>query len=59
MPPWKLEKTVRLARAWSAAGVAAAVQVVAELDAGVKGWAADPEYAVEDAVRRISVLARG
>lgn len=59
MPPWKLEKTVRLARAWTAAGVAAAVQVVAELDAGVKGWAADPEYAVEDAVRRISVLARG
>lgn len=58
MPPWKLEKTVRLARGWSAAGVAAAVQVVAELDAGVKGWAADPEYAVEDAVRRISVLAR-
>ncbi|AGP30383.1 DNA polymerase III subunit delta [Corynebacterium terpenotabidum Y-11] len=58
MPPWKLEKTVRLARTWSAAGVAAAVQVVAELDAGVKGWAADPEYAVEDAVRRISLLAR-
>lgn len=57
MPPWKLEKTVRLARSWSAAGVAAAVQVVAELDAGVKGWAADPEYAVEDAVRRIAVLA--
>lgn len=59
MAPWKLEKTVRLAREWSAAGVAAAVQVVADLDAGVKGWAADPEYAVEDAVRRIATLARG
>jgi len=56
MPPWKLDKTVRLARQWSAAGVAEAVQVVAELDAGVKGWAADPEYAVEDAVRKVAML---
>jgi DNA polymerase-3 subunit delta len=59
MPPWKLEKTVRTARAWTPAAVAAAVQVVAELDAGVKGHAADPEYAVEDAVRRVATLARG
>ncbi|MGO1948434.1 MAG: DNA polymerase III subunit delta [Mycobacteriaceae bacterium] len=59
MPPWKLEKTVRSARGWSSASVAAAVQIVAELDAGVKGHAADPEWAVENAVRRIATLARG
>jgi DNA polymerase-3 subunit delta len=59
MPPWKLEKTVRSARAWKASSVAAAVQIVAELDAGVKGHAADAEWAVEDAVRRIAALARG
>jgi DNA polymerase-3 subunit delta len=59
MPPWKLEKTVRTARGWTPAAVAAAVQVVADLDAGVKGHAADPEYAVEDAVYRVAVLARG
>lgn len=56
MAPWKLEKTVRLARMWSASGIAAAVQVASELDAGVKGWAANPEYAVEDAVRQIATL---
>jgi DNA polymerase-3 subunit delta len=50
---------VRTARGWTPAAVAAAVQVVADLDAGVKGHAADPEYAVEDAVYRVAVLARG
>ena len=59
MPPWKLEKTVRAARGWSSASVAAAVQIVAELDAGVKGHSADAEWAVEDAVRRIAGHARG
>ncbi|QNH95742.1 DNA polymerase III subunit delta [Corynebacterium anserum] len=56
MPPWKLEKTLRLARAWSPAAVAQGVQVVAKLDAGVKGQAADVDYAVEEAVRAIAQL---
>lgn len=56
MPPWKLEKTLRLARAWSPAAVAQGVQIVAKLDAGVKGHAADVDYAVEDAVRSIAQL---
>lgn len=56
MPPWKLEKTLRLARAWSPSAVAQGVQIVAKLDAGVKGHAADVDYAVEDAVRSIAQL---
>ncbi|QFQ02004.1 hypothetical protein CUROG_03105 [Corynebacterium urogenitale] len=56
MPPWKLDKTIRLARAWSPAAVAQGVQIVAQLDAGVKGQAADVEYAVEHAVRSIAQL---
>lgn len=56
MPPWKLDKTIRLARAWSPAAVAQGVQIVARLDAGVKGQAADVEYAVEHAVRAIAEL---
>lgn len=57
MPPWKLDKTVGIARGWTPAAVARAVQVVAELDAGVKGHSADAEYAVEHAVREIAQLA--
>ncbi|MFO6504576.1 DNA polymerase III subunit delta [Corynebacterium freneyi] len=59
MPPWKLEKTHRLASRWSTPAIAHAAQIIAELDAGVKGWAADPEYAVEKAVVDIAALARG
>lgn len=56
MAPWKLEKTIRVARQWTPRTVAAAVQIVAELDAGVKGKSANPNYAVEDAVRRLAML---
>lgn len=57
MPPWKVEKTARLARRWSGDAVSKAVIVVAELDAAVKGQAADAEYAIEVAVRQIAELA--
>lgn len=58
MPPWKLDKTVKLARRWSPAAVARAVQVTARLDADVKGMAENKQFAVEDAVRRVAELAR-
>ena len=37
--------------------IAQAVQITAALDAGVKGHSADPEFAVEDAVRKIAQVA--
>lgn len=57
MPPWKLERTARTARAWNPAMVARGVQIVATLDAGVKGHSADINFAVESAVRQIAELA--
>lgn len=56
MPPWKLEKTVRTARRWDGRMVARATQIVADLDAGVKGQSADPAYALENAVAQICAL---
>lgn len=58
MPPWKLDKTIKLARRWSPGAVARAVQVTADLDAGVKGQAAKNDFAIELAVRTIAELAR-
>ena len=58
MAPWLLEKTHRSARMWSGESVSKAVVIVAELDAAVKGQGGGtPEFAIEDAVRRISELA--
>ncbi|RAY12046.1 DNA polymerase III subunit delta [Actinomadura craniellae] len=53
MPPWKIERLQRQLRGWSPAGVARALGAVAEADAGVKGGAADPAYALEKAVADI------
>lgn len=56
MAPWKLEKTLRVARQWPPAAVSRGVQLVAQLDAGVKGQLPAPEYAVEDTVRQLAGL---
>lgn len=53
MPPWKIDKARGPARAWSAAGLTAAMQTVAELNADVKGGAVDVGYALERAVLEI------
>ncbi|APT85232.1 DNA polymerase III subunit delta [Corynebacterium aquilae] len=58
MHPYAVQLTHQIARRWSGESVSDAVIVVAELDAAVKGQAADPEFAIEDAVRRISELAK-
>ncbi|MCU1693703.1 MAG: polymerase delta subunit [Frankiales bacterium] len=51
MPPWKVEKTQRQARAWRPEGLTVALQAVAVADGDVKGsGAADPAYAVERAL---------
>ncbi|EWM13006.1 MULTISPECIES: DNA polymerase III subunit delta [unclassified Kutzneria] len=53
MPPWKVKRAQGQARGWSPAGLAAAMQVVAALNADVKGVAADADYALERAVLKV------
>ncbi|MBO0874982.1 MAG: DNA polymerase III subunit delta [Pseudonocardia sp.] len=53
MPPWKVRKAQAQARGWRPAGVALAMAAVAEVNADVKGAAADANYALERAVLRV------
>ncbi|MGJ6123404.1 DNA polymerase III subunit delta [Mycolicibacterium sp. Y3] len=57
MPPWRVQKAQKQSRRWSRDRVAQAMQVVAALNADVKGVAADADYALERAVRRVAELA--
>ena len=57
MAPKRVQKVQRQARRWSRDSVAEALRVVATLNADVKGAAANPDYALEHAVRRIAELA--
>lgn len=57
MAPWLAEKTAKVARRWSGDNVSRAVILMAELDAEVKGQGGDPEFAIENAVRRVAELA--
>lgn len=54
MPAWKVRKALGQARGWHPAGLTEAMQVVAEVNADVKGVAADPDYALERAVLRLA-----
>lgn len=55
MPPWKVKRAAGQGRGWSETGLRAALGVVADLNADVKGAAVDPGFALEQAVRRIGV----
>ncbi|QUR69851.1 DNA polymerase III subunit delta [Mycobacterium spongiae] len=57
MPPWRVQKAQKQARRWSRDTVATAMRLVAALNANVKGAAADADYALESAVRRVAELA--
>ncbi|MDV3128276.1 DNA polymerase III subunit delta [Mycobacterium sp. 21AC1] len=59
MPPWRVQKAQKQARRWSRESVAEAMRVVATLNADVKGAAADADYALEAAVRKVAQLAAG
>jgi DNA polymerase-3 subunit delta len=59
MPPWRVQKAQKQSRRWSRDSVAEAMRLVAALNADVKGAAADPDYALESAVRRVAELAGG
>ncbi|MFN2494837.1 MAG: DNA polymerase III subunit delta [Pseudonocardiaceae bacterium] len=58
MPPWKVKKAMAQSRGWERDGLAAAMAVVAEVNADVKGVAADPEYALERAVLALCAARR-
>ncbi|QIS02473.1 DNA polymerase III subunit delta [Nocardia brasiliensis] len=53
MPPWKVKKAQAQARNWTPATIGSALQVVAALNADVKGGAADASYALEHALMKI------
>ena len=59
MHPFRVEKAQKQARRWSRDKVATAIRVVAALNADVKGAAANPDYALEEAVRKVAQLAAG
>ncbi|MGH3937263.1 MAG: DNA polymerase III subunit delta [Pseudonocardiaceae bacterium] len=50
MPPWKVKKAMAQSRGWEREGLIEAMQLVAGVNADVKGVAADAEYALERAV---------
>jgi DNA polymerase III subunit delta len=52
-PPWKIDVIRRQLRGWEPAGVARAIQAIAEADAQVKGESVSAAYALERAIRRI------
>lgn len=54
MPPWKVKRARGQSRGWTEPGLAQALGAVADLNADVKGNAADPAFALESAVRRIA-----
>ncbi len=57
MPPWRIEKAQKQARRWTPDRIATAIRLVAALNADVKGAAADPNYALENTVRKVAQLA--
>ena len=59
MPPKRVEKVQRQSRRWTRDSVAKAMRLVAALNADVKGAAADSDYALESAVRKVAELAGG
>ena len=59
MPQWRVQKAQKQSRRWTRDSVAEAMRLVAALNADVKGVAADANYALESAVRRVAELAGG
>jgi DNA polymerase-3 subunit delta len=53
MAPWKVKRARSQARGWTEDGLATAMSIAAQLNADVKGAAANAEYALESAIRRI------
>jgi DNA polymerase III subunit delta len=54
MPTWKVRKALAQSKGWHPAGLADAMQIVADVNADVKGVAADPDYALQNAILRLA-----
>lgn len=59
MPAWKVRKALGQVRGWRPAALAQAMAAAAEVNADVKGVAADPDYALQRAVLRICAARAG
>ena len=57
MPPFKVKKAMGQARGWDAPGLTRAMALVADVNADVKGVAADASYALERATSELAGLA--
>jgi len=55
LAPWQVDRARRDVRGWSDAGLAAAIELLAETDAHIKGGGRDPVYSLE---RMVGVIAR-
>jgi len=55
LAPWQVDRARRDVRGWSEAGLGAAIELLAETDAQIKGGGRDPVYALE---RMVGVIAR-
>jgi DNA polymerase-3 subunit delta len=58
MPAWKVRKAMAQSRGWHPEGLVVAMQVVADVNADVKGVAVDAGYALERAVLRLAEARR-
>jgi DNA polymerase-3 subunit delta len=58
MPPWKVKKAMAQARGWEREGLVKAIELVAAVNADVKGAAADAEYALERTVLALCAARR-
>jgi len=59
MPPWKIRKAQREVRGWDPAALSVAFAAAAQVNADVKGAAADAGYALERAVLRMCAARNG
>ncbi|MDO4929085.1 MAG: DNA polymerase III subunit delta [Corynebacterium sp.] len=57
MPPFAVQKTVNVARQWNPTAISEAMVLLSDVEAGLRGVGKDPDYVIEDAVRRIAELA--
>lgn len=59
LPPWKVKRAQHQARGWKVTGLHQALQIVAKVNADVKGVAASADYALESAVRQLIAAKQG
>lgn len=59
LPPWKVKRAQQQARGWQVSGLHEALQIVAKVNADVKGVAASADYALEHAIGQLVCAKQG